>query len=148
MKSGEILTAGFQLRTVSTKITLNVGKIFCIGGMVLTYSREWINRGGMVASPVRGQLNRKNEFCPSPFPPEILSRETGSAVPSRVSPFILRTQTAYGAYSRDSSRFPRRRRPFIYIINRIRVSPECIRSRNCVPMAFTAESTLAQGQSP
>ena len=27
-----------------------------------------------------------------------------------------------------------------------RVSPEFIGSRNCVPMAFTAESPLAQGQ--
>ena len=29
---------------------------------------------------------------------------------------------------------------------RYRVSPEFIGSRNCVPMAFTAESTPAQGQ--
>ena len=43
----------------------------------------------------------------------IWSRETGSAVPSRVSLLILYTQGESGAYSRDSSRFPRRR-PFIY----------------------------------
>ena len=45
----------------------------------------------------------------------IWSRETGSAVPSRVSLFILHTQAESGAYLlRDSSRVPRRR-PFIYI---------------------------------
>ena len=43
----------------------------------------------------------------------IWSRETGSAVPSRVSLFILQTQAEFGANWRDSSRFPRRRL-FIY----------------------------------
>ena len=33
-----------------------------------------------------------------------------------------------------------------YIHTYYRVSPEFIGSRNCVPMAFTAESPLAQGQ--
>ena len=59
------------------------------------------------------------------------SRETGSSVPSRISPLIFHTQAEYGAYLRDSSRFPRRR-PFIYTANRHRVSLEFIRSRNCV----------------
>ena len=50
-----------------------------------------------------------------PYVPESWSRETCSAVPSRVSLLILRTQAESGAYSpRDSSRFPRRR-PFIYL---------------------------------
>ena len=44
----------------------------------------------------------------------IWSRETGSAVPSRVSLLILHTQAESGAYLRDSSRVPRRR-PFIYM---------------------------------
>ena len=44
----------------------------------------------------------------------IWSRETSSAVPSRVSLLILHTQAESGAYSRDFSRFPRRR-PFIYL---------------------------------
>ena len=43
----------------------------------------------------------------------IWSRETGSAVPSRVSLLIIHTQAESGAYSRDYSRFPRRR-PFIF----------------------------------
>ena len=44
----------------------------------------------------------------------IWSRETDSAVPSRVSVLILHTQTESGVYSQDSSRFPRRR-PFTYL---------------------------------
>ena len=53
----------------------------------------------------------------------ILSRETGSAVPSRFSLFIFHTQAESRAYSRDPTRFPRRR-PFSYTTNRHRVSPE------------------------
>ena len=50
----------------------------------------------MVASPARGQLNR--DFLFIFFRPRSClrnwSRETGSAVPSRVSPIILHTQAA------------------------------------------------------
>ena len=57
------------------------------------------------------------------------------------------TQAKSGAYLRDSSRVPRRR-PLIYVKTAIlhRVSLVFIGSRNCVPMAFTAESPPAQGQ--
>ena len=44
----------------------------------------------------------------------IWSRETGSAVPSRVSLPILYTQAESGAHSRNSSRLTRGR-PFIYL---------------------------------
>ena len=106
-----------------------------------------MDQPGKVANPDRGQLNREIEFsCPRACL-RIWSRETGSAVPSHVSLFILHTQAGSGAYLRDSSRVPRRR-PFIYIKTAIRdrVSPEFIGSRNYVPMAFTAESPPAQGQ--
>ena len=75
----------------------------------------------------------------------ILYREAGAAVPSRVSLLILHTQAESAAYLRDSPRFPRRRL-YIYTVNRHRVSPELIRSRNCVPMALTAESPPGQIQ--
>ena len=56
--------------------------------MVITYSRVWINRVNKVANPARGQLNRENIFpCPRACL-RIWSRETGSAVPSRVSLLI------------------------------------------------------------
>ena len=46
-----------------------------------------------VFKPVRGQLNWETEF-PSPrLRSKILSRDTGSAVPSHISPFILHAQT-------------------------------------------------------
>ena len=62
-----------------------------------------------VTNPAHGQLNRK--MC---FPlPLFWSRETSSAVPSRVSLLILRTQAESGTYPRDFSRFPWRR-TYIY----------------------------------
>ena len=54
-----------------------------------TYSKS-MDQPGKVASPARGQLNRKNKYfipCPRSCL-EIWSRETGSAVPSRVSLLI------------------------------------------------------------
>ena len=72
-------------------------------------------------------------------------RETDLAVPSRVSLLILHTQAESGAYSRDCSRC-RRRRPYIFTATHHGVSPGFIGSRNCVPIAFAAESPLAQGQ--
>ena len=48
-----------------------------------------MDQPGKVASPARGQLNRKNEYFPVPRSClRIWSRETGSAVPSRVSLLI------------------------------------------------------------
>ena len=43
-----------------------------------------------VANPARGQLNREDQYFPV--------RETGSAVPSRVSPAHLHTQAECSAY--------------------------------------------------
>ena len=50
--------------------------------------RKSKDKSGKVANPPRGQLNRKNNtsMCPSRL--RIRSRETGSAVPSRVSLLI------------------------------------------------------------
>ena len=83
-----------------------------------------------------------------PLPPcvpgRIWSRETGSAVPSRVSLLIsilrLSLVLTYG--------IPPEFRGGVHYETAIRhrVSPEFIVSRNCVPMAFTAESPPAQGQ--
>ena len=74
----------------------------------------------------------------------IWSRETGSAVPSRVSLLIsilrLNLVLTYG--------IPPEFRGGVHYETAIRhrVSPKFIGSRNCVPMAFTAESPPAQGQ--
>ena len=74
----------------------------------------------------------------------IWSRETGSAVPSRVSLLIyilrLNLVLTYGFLPSSAA-------ASIYeTAIRHRVSPEFIGSRNCVPMAYTAESPPAQGQ--
>ena len=100
-----------------------------------------------VANPVYGQLNREKFPCRRSRR-RIWFRETGLAVPSLVSLLILYTNAESGAYSRYSSRIPRRR-PYIFTsTTHHRVSPEFIGSRNCVPIAFTAESPCSpQGSS-
>ena len=53
-----------------------------------TYSKSMVHPG-KVANPARGQLNRENEIFPRPRSClRIWSRETGSAVPPRVSLLI------------------------------------------------------------
>ena len=85
----------------------------------------------------------------------------GSAVPFRVSPLVLHTQTesdwlvlTHGIPSFlplseidtidtiDQMMIT----ASIYTVNRHQVSPQFIGSRNCAPMEFTAESPPAQGQ--
>ena len=52
------------------------------------YSKS-MDQPGKVANPARGQLNRENQIFPCPRSHlRIWSRETGSAVPSRVSLLI------------------------------------------------------------
>ena len=109
-----------------------------------------MDQPGKVANPARGQLNRENGHFPVP----VRAGEFGLArqvrpsrpVPSRVSLLIFHTQadlvllTRFLPISTAVSICS-----FITTI-RHRVSPELIGSRNCVSMAFTAESPPAQGQ--
>ena len=93
-----------------------------------------------VANPARGQLNREN--CPR----SRLTGETSLAVPSRVSLLIsiLRLNRVLTGFLPSSAVVVS-----IYLFKtdtRHRVSPEFIGSRNCVPMAFTAESPPVQDQ--
>ena len=111
--------------------------------MVSTSSRVWINRVRLL---ILLGVSSGGKMCFFFGPRSSLTvwyRDKGWAVPSRVSPLILHTPES-GAYSQDSSRFPRRR-PFIYTDNRHRVSPEFIGSHDCVPMAFPSENPPAQG---
>ena len=52
------------------------------GHQILQQSMEQRSK---VANPARGQLSREDEYFLSPFTPENLVHETGSAVPSCVS---------------------------------------------------------------
>ena len=99
-----------------------------------------MDQPGKVANPARGQLNREKIFpCPRACL-RIWFHETGSAV-SRVSLLIsilrLNLVLTYG--------IPPEFRGANETAIRHRVSPKFIGSRNCVPMAFSAESSPAQG---
>ena len=75
--------------------------------MTITYT-EYRSTAGEVTNPARGQLNREDKYfpvCPRSSRLRVWSRETRSAVRSRVSLLILQTQAEYGAYSRNSLRF-------------------------------------------
>ena len=104
-----------------------------------------MNQPGKVTNPARGQLNRENEYFSVPRSSlKIWSRETDSAVPSRVKLLIsihrLNLVLTQGFLPSSAA-------ASIYLFRtaiRQRVSPEFIGSRNCVPMAFTAESPPAQ----
>ena len=113
--------------------------------MVIAYGRVLINRErGCQSSSWSTEQGKLVFLCPR-LRLRIWSRETGSIVPSRVSLLTLHTLAESGAYEQDSSQFLRQR-PFIHTTNHYRASPEFIRSRNCVPMAFTAESPPVQSQ--
>ena len=99
------------------------------------------NQPGELANPVYGQLNRETFSC-SRSRLRIWFRETDLAVPSRVSLLILHTQAESGAYSRDWSDV----HGGVHILLPRHTIGSFIGSRNCVPIAFTAESPLAQGQ--
>ena len=101
-----------------------------------------MDQPGKVANPARGQLNRENDIPLSPCVPENLVSRDGFSRPVPRQPAHLHTQAESGAYLRDFSAAASIYETAI----RHRVSPEFIGSRNCVPMALTAESPPAQGQ--
>ena len=72
--------------------------------------QQIMDQQGMVSNPARGQVKRKNDLCSCPRSRlEIWCRETGSALPSRLSALILHTRAESGAYSRHFFCFARRR---------------------------------------
>ena len=111
--------------------------------MVTDIARVWINPVRLPTLLVVSWTGKTN-ISLSAFAPENLISRDGFGSPVPRQPAHLHTQAESGAYLPDSSRVPRRR-PFIYleIAIRHRASPEFIGSRNCVPMAFTAESPPA-----
>ena len=79
-------------------------------------------------------------------PENLVSRDSfGRPVPRQ--PVHLHTQAESGAYTYGiPPEFRGGLHIFIETDIRHRVSPKFIESRDCVPMAFTAESPPAQGQ--
>ena len=113
---------------------------------VITYSKSMINRVRLAILIVISSTGKIDIFL-SAFAPENLVSETGSAVPSRVSLLIsilirLNLMLTYGTIPQ----FRGRVHLFISTAIRQRVSPEFIGSRNCVSMAFAAESPPTQSQ--
>ena len=114
--------------------------------IIITYSKR-MDQPGKVANPARGQLNRKKIIFPCLRSRlRIWSRETGSAVSSRVSLLISIRRLNLVLTQGIPPEFRGGVHLFIETTIRYRVSPEFIGSRNCVPMAFTAESPPAQDQ--
>ena len=79
---------------------------------VITYSKHK-DQLGKVTIPARGQLTKESNNSLSPFVPKNLVSRDGFGSPVLRQPAHLHTQAEYGAYLRDSSRFPPRS-PFIY----------------------------------
>ena len=117
---------------------------------VITYTvAEYGSTGGGYQSCSSSTEQGKYIFLCPRSRLRIRSQETGSAVPSRISPFILLDQAesdwlmlivlTHGTPSafRDGVQ--------LNTVNGHRVSLEFIRSRNCVPMAFTARESAATG---
>ena len=102
---------------------------------------------GMVANPARGQLNREKNVSPAP----VRAWEFGLARRVRPSCPVPR-QPAHSPHSGWMNLtlltgfLPISATASTYTANRHRAGPKFIGSRNCVPMAFTAESPSAQGQ--
>ena len=111
-------------------------------------SSKSMDQPDKVANPARGQLNRgKMIFSLSPLAPESLASRDGFGSPVPRQYAHLHTQAESGAYIRDSYRVLRRHRSFYLIrYTTLSVKSRVIGSRNCVPKAFTAESSPAQGQ--
>ena len=101
----------------------------------------------MVANPARGNQTRENIFFPVPGSRLKWSRETGSAVPSRVSTLNVPTHAESDAYSRIPLVPPAFRdilytrytivyiykiTPSISTVNHDQISPEFMGSRTCV----------------
>ena len=98
-----------------------------------------MDQQGKVASPAHGQLNREIKYLPAlparAFVKQV--RPSCSASACSFSTLKLNLVLTHGIP------FPRRR-PFIYTVNRHRVSLEFIVPRSCIPMTFTTENPPTQ----
>ena len=104
----------------------------------------WINRVWLPVLLVVCRTGKNNISLSALFAPENLASGDGFGSPGPRQPPHLHTLAESGAYYGITPKF--RDGVHIFISNRHTPCPEFIGSRNCVPMAFTAESPLAQGQ--
>ena len=118
--------------------------------MVTHIARVWINRVRLPVLHVVGWTGKMN-ISLSAFVPENLISLDGFGSPVPRQPAHLRPSSPYSGWIWYllTEFLPSSAAASIYLIKtaiRHRVSPEFIGSRNCVPMAFTAESPPARGQ--
>ena len=112
-----------------------------------------MDQPGKVGSPARGRLNRENNISLSAFAPDNLVSRDGFGSPVLRHPAHLHNTNTQAESIWCLLTFmgflPSSAAASIYLFKtaiRHRVDPEFIGSRNCVPIAFTAESPPAQGQ--
>ena len=120
----------------------------CVSAFVaIPCNRSGTNSVWLLVLLVVSRIGKMNFHCPR-LRPRIRSCKPGWNVPVGVSSPILHTLA-------ESLVLPHGHLSFFplctttvstYTINRHRFSPKFIRSRNCVPMTFTAESPPAQDQ--
>ena len=132
-KSSPGLPSGWGKRTSYS----SVNSTMCVC-MVTHIARVWINR---VRLPILLVVSRtgKMNISLSAFAPENLVSRDGCGSPVPRHPAHLHTQAI-------SPEFCGSVHSVIQTAIRHGLSPELIRSRNCVQMAFTAERPPAQGQ--
>ena len=97
---------------------------------------------------VVSSTEKMNVFL-SPFAPEKLVSRDGFDSPVPCQPAHLHTQPESGAYLMLKGFLPSFATVSIYLFETAighRVRPEFIGSRNCVPVAFTADASQAQVQ--
>ena len=87
---------------------------------------------------------QKKYVFPSPFAPKNFVSQDRSGCPVPHQP-VLHTQAESGAYGLKFL-LSLSAAVFIFTANRQRGSLKCIRSRTCIPMAFTAERPPAGDQ--
>ena len=121
--------------------------------MVTHIARVWINPG-KVANPARGHLNRKHEYFIFPCPHSrlrIWSRETDSAVPSRISLLISVIRLNLVLTYEIPPVFHGGFHVFVYL-NRHTPSGQSrvyrVTRIKCVPMAFTARLRRHRARKP
>ena len=102
-----------------------------------------MNQPGKVANPARGQLDREINISLCPFAPENLISRDGFGRPVSRHP----SYSPHSGSRAESGAFSRGIPPDFRGGGHIFIPPYAIiGSRNCIPMASTAESSPTQGQ--
>ena len=117
-----------------------------INSMYRQHFQQRMDQPVMIVNPASGKLNRENVLSLSPFAPENLISQKGSAIPAPASACLFSTRRLHLVLTHGIPPAFSDGVLFIHPANRHRVSPEFIGPRIYGPKAFTAQSPPAQGQ--